>query len=95
RYTGQLRRCTGQDDCKKYDVVIAGYPIPVMDGITFLRYTRHTYRNIPIILFTGKWRVEVVIEAINNGAHCFLRTEAIPQSAFHIRTAKDLEPGTE
>lgn len=41
--------------------------MPEMDGINLLKQVRKI-AGIPFILFTGKGREEVVIEAINNGA---------------------------
>jgi PAS domain S-box-containing protein len=67
---------------KKYDAIIADYQMPAVDGITFLKYTRKTYGNIPFILFTGKGREEVVIEAINNGADYYLQKGGDPDSLF-------------
>lgn len=69
-------------NAKKYDAVIADYLMPVIDGITFLKYTRETYGDIPFILFTGKGREEVVIEAINNGADYYLQKGGDPDSLF-------------
>ena len=69
-------------ETKKYDAVIADYQMPVMDGITFLKYTRKAYGDIPFILFTGKGREEVVIEAINNGADYYLQKGGDPDSLF-------------
>lgn len=43
-----------------------------MDGITFLKKTRKISGLIPFILFTGRGREVVVIEAINNGADFYL-----------------------
>jgi PAS domain S-box-containing protein len=67
---------------KKYDAVIADYQMPVMDGITFLKYTRKSHGDIPFILFTGKGREEVAIEAINNGADYYLQKGGDPDSLF-------------
>ncbi|MCG7844320.1 MAG: PAS domain S-box protein [Methanomassiliicoccales archaeon] len=54
-----------------------------MDGITFLKHLRSCGNYIPFILFTGRGREEVVIEALKNGADHYLKKggEAIPQFA--------------
>ena len=46
-----------------------------MDGIELLKIVRnnHTYGGIPFILFTGRGREEVVIEAINSGVDFYLQ----------------------
>lgn len=56
--------------------------MPGMDGITFLKKTREISGLIPFILFTGRGREEVVIEAINNGADFYLQKGGEPVSQF-------------
>lgn len=53
-----------------------------MDGITFLKKTRKISGLIPFILFTGRGREVVVIEAINNGADFYLQKNGEPVSQF-------------
>ena len=56
-----------------YDVVISGFQIPGTDGTEFLRSLRSRGNNIPFILFTGRGREEVAIEALNSGADFCLK----------------------
>lgn len=65
-----------------YDAIIADYEMPLMNGITFLKKVRELYGDIPFILFTGKGREEVVIEAINNGADFYLQKGGDPEAQF-------------
>jgi PAS domain S-box-containing protein len=65
-----------------YDAIIADYQMPAMNGISLLEFTRKTYGNIPFILFTGRGREEVVIEAINNGADYYLQKGGDPDALF-------------
>lgn len=60
-------------DILNYDVIVSDYRMPDMDGVTFLKAIREKYGEIPFILFTGRGREEVVIEAINNGVDFYLR----------------------
>jgi PAS domain S-box-containing protein len=53
-----------------------------MDGIQFLKQVRRDFEDIPFILFTGKGREEVVIEAINNGADFYLQKGGDPRAQF-------------
>ena len=53
-----------------------------MDGIAFLKNVRKLYEDLPFILFTGKGREDVVIEAINNGADFYLQKGGDPKSQF-------------
>jgi len=66
---------------KTYDAIVSDYQMPEMDGIAFLKHIRQT-SDIPFILFTGKGREEVVIEAINNGADFYLQKGGDPKSQF-------------
>jgi PAS domain S-box-containing protein len=60
-------------DLGSYDAIISDYQMPGMDGIAFLKLVRSTLGNVPFILFTGRGREEVVIEAINNGVDFYLQ----------------------
>lgn len=65
-----------------YDAIVSDYQMPVEDGITFLKSVRGTYGTIPFILFTGRGREEVVIEAINNGVDFYLQKGGDVRSQF-------------
>src|SRR5271157_5922550 len=64
-----------------YDAIIADYQMPGMDGIEFLKHVRSSGNSIPFILFTGRGREEVVIQALNEGADFYLQKggEPVPQ----------------
>jgi PAS domain S-box-containing protein len=65
-----------------YGAIISDYQMPEMDGIAFLKTVRNRYGDIPFILFTGRGREEVVIEAINNGADFYLQKGGDPSAQF-------------
>jgi PAS domain S-box-containing protein len=65
-----------------YDVIISDYQMPGMDGIEFLQQIRQAGNPIPFIIFTGRGREEVVIEAINNGADSYLQKGGNPRAQF-------------
>jgi len=67
---------------QSYDAIVSDYEMPEMDGIAFLKYVRHQFGDIPFILFTGKGREEVVIDAINNGADFYLQKGGSAQAQF-------------
>ncbi len=56
-----------------YDAIVSDYQMPEMDGIAFLKAVRQRYGDVPFILFTGRGREDVVIEAINNGVDFYLQ----------------------
>jgi PAS domain-containing protein len=64
------------------DAIISDYQMPGMDGIAFLKTVRKQFGDIPFILFTGRGREEVVIEAINNGADFYVQKGGDPKSQF-------------
>lgn len=65
-----------------FDAVICDYQMPIVDGIQFLKTLRLQGRDIPFILFTGKGREDVVIEALNNGADFYLQKGGDPKTQF-------------
>ena len=66
----------------RYDAIVSDYQMPEIDGIEFLKAVRNQGNDIPFILFTGRGREEVVIEAINNGADFYLQKGGDPKSQF-------------
>lgn len=79
-----------------YEVIISDYAMPEMDGISFLKEVRSLGLELPFILFTGKSREEVVIEALNSGADYYLQKGGDPKVLFaelthQVRQAADRE----
>jgi PAS domain S-box-containing protein len=66
----------------KYDVVISDYKMPGMDGLELLQNLRQSGNNIPFIMFTGKGREEVAMEALNKGANYYLQKGVDVESMF-------------
>ncbi len=67
---------------EKFDAIISDYMMPGMDGIQFLVEVRKCVGKIPFILFTGKGREEIVIQAINSGADFYLQKGVDAGSQF-------------
>ena len=63
---------------KHYDAIVSDYQMPGEDGIALLKRLRVMNNGIPFILFTGRGREEVVIEALNNGADSYLQKGGNP-----------------
>ncbi len=66
----------------RYDTIVSDYQMPDTDGIRFLRTVRSQFPDIPFILFTGRGREEVVIEAINSGADSYVQKGGEPKAQF-------------
>jgi PAS domain S-box-containing protein len=66
------------------DVIVSDYQMPGMDGMDLLKEIRRRGIDIPFILFTGKGREEVAIEALNNGADFYLQKGGDPKSLFAV-----------
>lgn len=65
-----------------YDAIVSDYHMPGMSGIDLLKYVREHYGSIPFILFTGRGREEVVIQALENGADFYIQKGGEPRSQF-------------
>ena len=77
---------------RRYDAIVSDYQMPGEDGIQFLKSLGTADERTPFILFTGKGREEVVIEALNNGADSYLQKGGMPAPMYvelehRIRTA--------
>jgi len=64
------------------EAVISDYQMPLMDGISLLKEIRRLGIMIPFIIFTGKGRQEVVIEALNAGVDFYIQKGEDPVAQF-------------
>ena len=69
-------------DEKKFDVIVSDYQMPTKDGLQFLKELKDNGNNIPFILFTGKGREEVAIEALNLGANRYFNKIGKPETVY-------------
>ncbi len=89
---------------RKFDAVVSDYQMPGTDGLELLEILREEKNDdIPFIMFTGKSREEVAIEALNLGANRYLQkggdpnsqygvlAQAIEQEVQHWKTIKEKE----
>ena len=67
---------------ENFAAIISDYQMPEMNGITFLKKLKASGNTTPFIIFTGKGREEVVIEALNEGADFYLQKGGDPVSQF-------------
>lgn|GEM_PF-5921356 len=67
---------------RKYDAVISDYEMAGMSGIDLLRGLRGKGDKTPFIIFTGRGREEVVIEAFESGADGYVQKGDDIQAQF-------------
>lgn len=65
-----------------YACVISDYEMPTMNGIELLREIRSFDQEIPFILFSGRGRETVIIDAINTGADFYIQKGGDTKSLF-------------
>ncbi|MGB8309216.1 MAG: PAS domain S-box protein [Methanoregula sp.] len=78
------------DRLKSNDIkaIVSDYQMPGIDGIEFLKQVRAKDKAIPFILFTGRGREEIAIQAFENGADYYLQKGGDPTSQFAELTHK-------
>jgi CheY-like chemotaxis protein len=64
------------------DVVVSDYQMPKMNGIELLKKIRSSGSGMPFILFTGRGREDVAIDALNNGADFYVRKGTDVEAQF-------------
>lgn len=73
-----------------FDAIISDYEMPGEKGLGLLREIRGSGDQTPFIIFTGRGREEVAIEALNSGADYYLQkggeTEAVFTELVHFIT---------
>ncbi|MCX6699124.1 MAG: PAS domain S-box protein, partial [Methanomicrobiales archaeon] len=67
---------------QQYDAIISDFQMPEIDGITFLKRLKASGNTTPFIIFTGRGREEVVIEALNEGADFYIQKGGEPRAQF-------------
>ena len=94
------REALASADLRKYDAIVSDYEMPGLNGISFLKTIRGAKNPVPFILFTGKGREEIVIQALDEGADSYVQKGGEPKALyadlFHkIRTAVERRTAVE
>ena len=79
---------------ERFDVIVSDYQMPEMNGIEFLKHLKVLEDTTPFIIFTGKGREEVVIEALNAGADFYIQKGGEPKAQF-AELAHKIKKGVE
>jgi PAS domain S-box-containing protein len=69
---------------EEFEVVVSDYQMPSMDGLQLLKALRDRKSDIPFILFTGKGRESVAVDALNLGASFYLQKGGDPDAQFTV-----------
>lgn len=67
---------------RAYDAVVSDYEMPMKKGLQFLKELREKQNDVPFILFTGKGREEVAIQALNWGADRYINKNGPPETVY-------------
>jgi PAS domain S-box-containing protein len=67
---------------EEYDVIISDYEMPQKDGLAFLKELREQKSEIPFVLFTGKGREEVAIQALNLGTDGYVNKQGNTETVY-------------
>jgi len=70
---------------KEFDAIISDYQMPKINGLEFLEKIRkEKNKDLPFIIFTGKGREDVAMEALNLGADRYLQKGGSPKSQYDV-----------
>lgn len=70
---------------EEFDVVVSDYQMPGTNGLELLKkINKQREEDLPFILFTGKGREEVAMEALNLGADRYVRKGGDPETQFGL-----------
>lgn len=67
---------------ESFDAIVSDYQMPEMNGIDFLITVRKQNKSLPFIVFTGRGREEIAINALKEGADFYLQKGGDPRSQY-------------
>lgn len=65
-----------------YDVIISDFEMPIKNGLDFLKELKRAKKDIPFILFTGKGKEDVIINALNLGVDRYISKHGFPEIVY-------------
>lgn len=79
---GSVEEALGKMEEERYDAIVSEYQMPGKDGLVFLKELRIRGNDTPFVIFTGKGREEVAIEALNLGADGYFNRSGAPETVY-------------
>ncbi len=67
---------------EKFDVIVSDFEMPIKNGLEFLKELKTRNIDIPFILFTGKGREEIAIQALNLGAAGYINKHGSVETVY-------------
>jgi PAS domain S-box-containing protein len=67
----------------RYSAIVSDYDMPGMNGLEFLKTVRSSGNTTPFIIFTGKGREEIAIEAYELGADHYIQKGGDARSTYY------------
>ncbi|MCI0415078.1 ATP-binding protein [bacterium] len=74
-----------------FDVALADYSLPSLDGLTVLRIIQQLAPDLPFILVTGSLGEELAVDMLKQGAKDFVLKGSLGRLASAVRRAIDLK----
>jgi len=77
-----VNQATQKLKTKTFDVIVSDYEMPQKTGLDLLNHIKKTQPNTPFILFTGKGREDIAIQALNLGANYYINKHGTPKTVY-------------
>ncbi|MDD4325895.1 MAG: response regulator, partial [Candidatus Bathyarchaeota archaeon] len=77
-----VNQATQKLQTKTFDVIVSDYEMPQKTGLDLLNHIKKTQPNTPFILFTGKGREDIAIQALNLGANYYINKHGTPKTVY-------------
>ncbi len=81
-YASSVEEGVRKLSAESFDIVVSDFEMPVKTGLDFLKILRELRIFTPFILFTGKGREEIAIQALNLGAEGYFNKQGSPETVY-------------
>ncbi len=80
--SSSVNNALGKINKNDYSIIISDYFMEPKDGIDFLEELRENDDDTPFVMFTGKGREEIAMQALNLGANQYVQKGGDPKSQY-------------